>query len=409
MVDIFITPVYTREAPRRLLAAPGYVTRDTASPTGIPPVGVAAAPGSMAIAKAPEASGDFCMLAYAARNPPNPNCTQLKQTRGVCLSQPNHCRLHPTKAGEEPAKPVKCWPAQCQAQGRINLFFFNGLVEVPNFEGPRRDKGRNFCLLPDRPVEFFAEGRNVSRLFEDLKDFFLPGTPGRQDLKCCLPGIDFRLHFLQDVGVGLAVLRRHLDGVARPGGRGALRLRSGGGLLRFFRRVPRPFLPFFFLLFFSFFFSFFHDHMPVRFFIWGLARGHLSIRARRPTLSPLGSYFQRGRGRRSFFALRRIFCRILSFCSFRSWSTSFHPSAPEEAPKSTSPTLLNLFSINIFYQRIVRRGAGMNSWGRVYPRTKFLPQFPEAQPPLSRSRNTRTDRTRSKQHRLRHLCSIRTT
>ena len=62
-----------------------------------------------------------------------------------------------------------------------------------------------------------------------------------------------------------------------------------------------------------------------------------------------------------------------------------------------------------FYQRIVRRGAGRNSWERVYPRTEVLPQVPEAQPPLSWSQNTRTDRTRSKQHRLRHLCSIRTT
>ena len=62
-----------------------------------------------------------------------------------------------------------------------------------------------------------------------------------------------------------------------------------------------------------------------------------------------------------------------------------------------------------FYQCIVRRGSGRNSWERVYPRTEVLPQFPEAQPPFSRSRNTRTDRTRSKQDRLRHLCSIRTT
>ena len=47
--------------------------------------------------------------------------------------------------------------------------------------------------------------------------------------------------------------------------------------------------------------------MPVPFFIWGLARGHLSIRGRRATLSPLSIFFQRGRGRRSFFALRLIF------------------------------------------------------------------------------------------------------
>ena len=86
MGEIFIAPVWTRQAPRCCFGAPGHVSRDAASLTGILPVGVAAAPGPMAIAKAPEASGDFCMLAYAARNPPDPNFTQLKQTRGVCLS-----------------------------------------------------------------------------------------------------------------------------------------------------------------------------------------------------------------------------------------------------------------------------------------------------------------------------------
>ena len=88
----------------------------------------------MAVAKAHEASCDLRMLSDAARNPPDPNLTWLKQTRDFCLSQPDHCGIHPTKAGEEPAGPVKCQTAQCQAQGRHNLFFFNGLVEVPNFE-----------------------------------------------------------------------------------------------------------------------------------------------------------------------------------------------------------------------------------------------------------------------------------
>ena len=37
------------------------------------------------------------------------------------------------------------------------------------------------------------------------------------------------------------------------------------------------------------------------------------------------------------------------------------------------------------------------------------PQFPEALPPLRRPRHSPTSRTRSKQHRLRHLCSIHTT
>ena len=61
-----------------------------------------------------------------------------------------------------------------------------------------------------------------------------------------------------------------------------------------------------------------------------------------------------------------------------------------------------------FYQRIARRGAVRNSWERVYPRTEVLPQFPEAQYRVSCSWNTRTDRTRSKQHWLRHICSIHT-
>ena len=57
----------------------------------------------------------------------------------------------------------------------------------------------------------------------------------------------------------------------------------------------------------------------------------------------------------------------------------------------------------------MRREEVRNSWERVYPRTEVLPQFPKAQPPLSRSRNTRTDRNCSKKHRHRHLCLIRTT
>ena len=65
--------------------------------------------------------------------------------------------------------------------------------------------------------------------------------------------------------------------------------------------------------------------------------------------------------------------------------------------------------LSFFHQRMLRRVAGRNSWDRVYPRTEVLPQFPEAQPSLSRSRNTRSDRTRSEPHSLWHLCSIRTT
>ena len=39
---------------------------------------------------------------------------------------------------------------------------------------------------------------------------------------------------------------------------------------------------------------------------------------------------------------------IFSFCSFRSWKTSFHPSAPEEASKSSFPIVLLPVSINLF-------------------------------------------------------------
>ena len=75
MGDIFIAPVQTRQAPWRCLAAPGQVSRGTASPTGILPVGDAAAPGPMAVTMGPEPSDDFRMLSDAARNRPDPNFT----------------------------------------------------------------------------------------------------------------------------------------------------------------------------------------------------------------------------------------------------------------------------------------------------------------------------------------------
>ena len=39
---------------------------------------------------------------------------------------------------------------------------------------------------------------------------------------------------------------------------------------------------------------------------------------------------------------------IFTFYSFRSWRTSFNPSAPEEAPKSTFPAIISFESINCF-------------------------------------------------------------
>ena len=83
---------------------------------------------------------------------------------------------------------------------------------VPSTRHPRpllsqRTRAEIFRRLLDRQVELLSEGRNVSPLFEDQKDFFLPGPPDRQDLKSRLPGVDIRFHLLQDVGVGLAVFR----------------------------------------------------------------------------------------------------------------------------------------------------------------------------------------------------------
>ena len=192
--------------------------------------------------------------------------------------------------------------------------------------------------------------------------------------------------------------------------------------------------------------------MPVPFFIQGLARGHLGIRGRRATLSPLSSFFQRGGGgggcgsllphhlifwgisqRRRALSLKNTqflhggvgfhFFRILtplsnrhlwvlsislntsvasftesltkpvlflsipcwitlralanfsisSFCSFRSWRTSSHPSAPGEAPKSTFPTIFSFFSINLFTsassveERVEIVGNGCTLGPKSYP------------------------------------------
>ena len=75
MGDIFVAPVYARQAPWWRLTAPGQVSRGAASPTDVFPVGVAAAPGPVAVPKAPEAAGDFHVLANAARYPPDPQLT----------------------------------------------------------------------------------------------------------------------------------------------------------------------------------------------------------------------------------------------------------------------------------------------------------------------------------------------
>ena len=57
------------------LTTPGQVSRGAAPPTGVFPVGIAAARGPVAVPKAPEAVGDFRLLADAARNLPDPQFT----------------------------------------------------------------------------------------------------------------------------------------------------------------------------------------------------------------------------------------------------------------------------------------------------------------------------------------------
>ena len=86
MGDIFVALVRSCQAPWWRLKTPGQVSRGAASPTGVFPFQVAAARGPVAVTEAPEAAGDFHVLADAARNPPDPQFTYLKQTRGVCLS-----------------------------------------------------------------------------------------------------------------------------------------------------------------------------------------------------------------------------------------------------------------------------------------------------------------------------------
>ena len=75
MDDIFVAPVYAYQAPWWRLTTPGQVSRGAASPTDVFSVGIAAAPGPVAVPKAPEAAGDFHMPANAARNPPDPQFT----------------------------------------------------------------------------------------------------------------------------------------------------------------------------------------------------------------------------------------------------------------------------------------------------------------------------------------------
>ena len=72
----------------------------------------------------------------------------------------------------------------------------------------------DFYSIFNQSSLLLAEGRNVSPLFEEQKDFLLPGPLKRQDVNSCLPAF---------ISIGLAFLRWQLNGVARSVGRGAFR------------------------------------------------------------------------------------------------------------------------------------------------------------------------------------------
>ena len=219
---------------------------------------------------------------------------------------------------------------------------------------------------------------------------------------CTPPKRLYSLHWSPRCGLPsaiLTVLCRQTDSIARPGGRRPLWHLP---LLSWFLRGGHRNL-FLFFLFLS------GHQLPFPILLWGLASGGCSIGGRYISFPFLGNTILKGRRRKSLLPFWQLF-----------WGTSQRRRA--RSPKDTHPfrgsrrstqvLFPHRFFVSIhesFFQRIVRRGTGRNSWERVCPWTEVLPQFPEAQPPLSRSRKTRTDRTRSKQHRLRHLCSIRTT
>ena len=69
---------------------------------------------------------------------------------------------HTTEALVQPALVPEVWLSQRDAQRGNNLFSFNGLVEVPNFESPLRDQGLHSGLLPDRLIKRLLEGRDVT-------------------------------------------------------------------------------------------------------------------------------------------------------------------------------------------------------------------------------------------------------
>ena len=93
-------------------------------------------------------------------------------------------------------------------------------------------------LLPDRLIERLLESRDVIPLLEDQEELLHPGSSDGEDPRFYILVVHFGLHGLQDLGVGLTVLRRHPDSVARPSGRRVLRHLSL--TFKILRRGPIP-------------------------------------------------------------------------------------------------------------------------------------------------------------------------
>ena len=93
----------------------------------------------------------------------------------------------------------------------VHLFPCDGLVEVPNFDGPLRDQRLYVGLFPDRLIKFLLEGWDVATLLQDLKGLLSRDSPDGKDLCSRILGVYLRDHGFQDLGVALAVLRRHPD------------------------------------------------------------------------------------------------------------------------------------------------------------------------------------------------------
>ena len=75
----------------------------------------------------------------------------------------------------QPALVLEVWLAQRDTERSHNLFPCDGLVEIPNFNGPLRDQRLNLGSLPDRLAEHLLEGRDVTPLLQDLPPSWFSG------------------------------------------------------------------------------------------------------------------------------------------------------------------------------------------------------------------------------------------